>query len=218
MDDDAVAVVDESELAKAVHEEADARAGGTDHLGERLLGDGGDHGDGLAGLAEVGHEEEGSGQAFFAGVEELVDEIGLGTHAAVKEEVHEEVGERMLLMEDANHGVAVDHESGAGGDGGGGGQAQTTGGGYGVLAHEVAHGEERDGGLFADPGEDGEFGATGLKIEDGVGLATLRKKCGPRLKMNKFAANPLGSEKGLPREVWIACADYWNCASSSRAF
>ena len=91
MDMDATVVVDESELAKAVHEEADARAGGADHLGERLLGDGRDGGDGFAGLAELGHEEECSGEAFLAGVEELVDEIGLGAHAAVKEEVHEEV-------------------------------------------------------------------------------------------------------------------------------
>ena len=93
VDADAAVVLDEAELAKAVHEEADAGAGGADHFGEGFLGDGGDEGFGFAGLAEFGHEEEGAGEAFFAGVEELVDEVGLGLHAAGEEEVEEEVGE-----------------------------------------------------------------------------------------------------------------------------
>ena len=123
----------------------------------------------------------------------------------------------MLLLEGTNHRVAVDHESGAGGDGPGSGQAQTSGAGKGILAHEIADREKRDGGLFPDPGDYGELGAAGLKIEDAVSFSTLGKECSTRLSMNEFAANPLGSEKSLPRKVWIACADCWNCALSSRA-
>ena len=106
MDPDAAVVFDEAELAEAVHEEADAGAGGADHLGQGLLGDLGDQGLRFAGLAELGHQQQDAGQALFAGVEELIDKIGLGAHAAGQQERQEEIGEGMLLVHDADHLVA----------------------------------------------------------------------------------------------------------------
>ena len=173
VDADAAVVVDEAQFAEAVHEEADAGAGGADHFGEGFLGDSGDEGLLDAWLTEVGHEEEDSGEAFFAGVEELIDEISLGSHAAGEEEGEEEVGEGVLLVHDSDHFVAVDAEGGAGGDGGGGGKAETSGGGEALFSDEVAGVEEGDGGFFAAFGDDGEFGAAFLKVEDAVGGGIL---------------------------------------------
>ena len=69
VDTNASVVVDESKLAKAVHKEADAGARGADHLGKGFLGDGGDEGLGLAGLAKVGHQQKRACEALFAGIE-----------------------------------------------------------------------------------------------------------------------------------------------------
>ena len=42
-------------------------------------------------LAELRHQEEKSRQTLLAGVEELVDKVGLGAHAALKQELQEEI-------------------------------------------------------------------------------------------------------------------------------
>ncbi len=187
VDADAAVVLDEAELAKAVHEEADAGAGGADHFGEGFLGDGGDEGFGLAGFAEFGHEEEGAGEAFFAGVEELVDEVGLGLHAAGEQEAEEGVGEGGVVVEGLDHLIAIDLHGGAGGDGGGGGHAQAAGAGDGFLADEIAGDQQGDGGFFAGLGDDGELGAAGGEIEDAVGLGTLGEEDAGGLQVDEFA-------------------------------
>src|SRR5271169_5204541 len=71
----AAIVFDEAELAEFVHEEIDAGAGGADHFCERFLGDFGE--DALRPVfgAVACEEQERAGEAFFAGVEELVNEI-----------------------------------------------------------------------------------------------------------------------------------------------
>ena len=65
-------VFDEAVLAKQVHEVADAGAGGADHLGKRLLRDPGNERFDFAGLAKFRHQQQDAGEAFLAGVEELV--------------------------------------------------------------------------------------------------------------------------------------------------
>ena len=176
VDADAAVVFDHAELAEAVHEEADAGAGGADHFSESGLGDGRDEGFGFTGDAEFGHEEEDSGEAFFAGIEELIDEIGLGAHAAGEQEPHEEVRECMILVHGADHVAALDSVRGAGGDGGCGGDAAAADAGQGFLSDEVAVGKQGDGGFFTAGGDDGEFGAAFLKIEDRVSWTSLRKE------------------------------------------
>jgi len=84
---DAAVIANETELAKAVHEEADTGPGGTDHIRQCFLGDGRNEGLRLAGTAEFGHQQENPRQAFFTGIEELIDKIGLGSHAAGQQEL-----------------------------------------------------------------------------------------------------------------------------------
>lgn len=63
---DSAVVFNEAEFTKAIHEEADAGAGGADHFREGLLGNVGNQTVGFAGRTEFGHEEENSCEAFFA--------------------------------------------------------------------------------------------------------------------------------------------------------
>ena len=130
----------------------------------------------LAGLAELGHEQEDAGEAFFAVVEELVYEVGLGAHAAAEQEREEEVGEAALGVQGADHLVALDAECGAGGDGGGGGHAQAGNSGDGLFAEEVARVEQGDGRLFAAIGDHGEAGAAALQVEATGGLGSLAEE------------------------------------------
>jgi hypothetical protein len=195
VDPDAAVVFDKAVLAKAIHEEADAGAGGADHLGEGLLGDLGNERFGFAWLAELRHQQQDAGKALLAGVEELVDEIGLGPHSAGEQELEEEVGEAMLLVHDADHLVAPDPERGAGGDGGGGGQAQAGDAGDRLFSNEVAGDEQGDGGLLAAFGDDGEFGATGLQVEDAIGRVSLREE-----GLFGLQADELSSQSGVGQE------------------
>lgn len=176
VDANAAFVFDVTHSAKPVHEKADARTGRADHLGQRFLGDGRDEGLGLTGLAVVGHEKKYAGEAAFAGVEELIDEIGLNTNAAGEHELEEEIGERSLLMQDLKHVVAVDAHHDASGDGGCCSHAESSKACDGFFADEVSRGKEGHCGFFAGLGDDGKFSAAGVKIEDGVGAAALRKE------------------------------------------
>jgi len=102
--------LNEAELAKAIHKEVDPGSCGADHLRQGLLRDLGNQGFGLAGLAKFRHQKQNPGQTFFAGVEELIDKIGLNAHAARQQKLHEEVQEGMLFMHDANHLVSSNLE------------------------------------------------------------------------------------------------------------
>src|ERR1017187_10071717 len=88
---DAPVVYDETELAKSIHEEADAGAGGADHLRQSLLRDLGNVLFRLARLAEFRHQQQDPRQTFFARVEKLIDQVGLNAHAALQQELQKEV-------------------------------------------------------------------------------------------------------------------------------
>jgi len=66
---DATVVFDKPQLAKAIHEKADAGAGGADHLRQRFLRDLRNQWFRLPRLPEFGHEQKDSCQALLAGVE-----------------------------------------------------------------------------------------------------------------------------------------------------
>jgi len=85
VDPDAAVVFDKTELAKAIHEEADSGPGGADHLCESFLRDGRDKGFRLPRLAIFGHQQKNSRQTPLAGVEKLIDQIGLGSHTPGQE-------------------------------------------------------------------------------------------------------------------------------------
>src|ERR1700723_1737463 len=113
-----VAVFDKAELAKAVHEEADPGPRCPDHLRQGLLRDLWNQ---RVCLAESCHQEENTCQTFFTRVKELIDKIGLGSHAPVEQELQKQVGELMLLMHYADHLFSPNLERSTVVDRGGGG-------------------------------------------------------------------------------------------------
>ena len=74
-DFDFAVVFDEAEFSEFVHEKVYARTSGADHFGEGLLGDSRKSAVCLLLLAVASKQEKRSGEAFFAGVEELIDQI-----------------------------------------------------------------------------------------------------------------------------------------------
>jgi hypothetical protein len=53
--------------------------------------------------AKLGHQEENPRQTLFAGVEKLIDKIGLGSHAPDQQEFQVHLREGMLLVHQADH-------------------------------------------------------------------------------------------------------------------
>ena len=176
MNPNAPVVFDKAVLTKTIHKETDAGPGGPDHFRQGFLSDVRNQRLRLAGLAELRHQQQDAGEAFLAGVEELVDQIGLGPHSASEQELDEEVGKAMLLVHDADHLVASNPERGACSDGSGGGQAQAGDAGNRLFSNEFAGGDQGDGGLLAALGEDGELGTACLQVEDAIGWVSLREE------------------------------------------
>jgi hypothetical protein len=54
-------------------------------------------------LTKFGQQQENPRQALFAGVEKLIDKIGLGSHAPGQQEFQVHFGEGMLLVHHADH-------------------------------------------------------------------------------------------------------------------
>ena len=88
---DAPVVFDKTEFAKAVHKETDAGASSADHLRQGLLRDLGNVLFRLARLPEFRHQEQNPRQTLFTGVEKVIDEVGLNAHAALQQELQEEI-------------------------------------------------------------------------------------------------------------------------------
>ena len=87
MNTDATVVFNKAELAKAIHEEADAGPGGSNHFCQRFLRDLWDQRFRFSRLAKFRQQQENSRQSLFAGVEKLIDKIGLGSHAPDQQEL-----------------------------------------------------------------------------------------------------------------------------------
>jgi hypothetical protein len=77
MDLDATVVFDKAELAKAIHEEADAGPSGADHLCQTLFRDLWNQPFKLGRFARLCHQQEYPRQTPFTGVKELIEKIGL---------------------------------------------------------------------------------------------------------------------------------------------
>ena len=180
---DTAVVIDKTELAKAVHEEADTRPGGADHLRECFLRDGRNEGFRFSWLAEFRHQQEDSRQTLFAGVEKLIDEVSLGSHAAGQEEFQKYVGEGVLLVHHLDHLLPSNPERSARVDRGGRGQAQSGHRRDGFLSDEIAAGENRDRCLFAFVRNYSKFCPAALEIKDRVCRISLDKEVLSRLQI-----------------------------------
>ena len=119
-------------------------------------------------LAEIRQEKQRAGQALFARVEELVDEVLLDPAVAGQQMGGEQLAEGRLVMQDADHlglrhphHFALDH-------GPGGRQAQRLAD-QAALAEELARPEQRDHRFLALLGRDDDLDPALLDVEDGVG-------------------------------------------------
>ena len=85
-------VFDEAELPELVHEKTHTWPGRPDHLRKRLLAD--LRGDllRLSFLAEICQQEKDAGQALFAGIEQVVDEVSLDPAVAGQQVRREHLG------------------------------------------------------------------------------------------------------------------------------
>jgi len=147
MDLDAAVVFDEAELTKAIHEEADAGPGGADHLRQSLLCDPRNEALRFTGLTKFGHQQENPRQTLFAGVEKLIDKIGLGSHTSGQQEFQEPFGEGVLLVHYADHLLPFYAEHYTNGSGSCSVRMQPTYARQRLLSNEIPGGEQRDGGL-----------------------------------------------------------------------
>jgi len=78
----AAVVCNKAELAKAVHEKADAGPGCADHLRQGFLRDLRNQCFWFTWLAKLRQQQKNPRQTLFAGVEQMIDKVGLGSHAA----------------------------------------------------------------------------------------------------------------------------------------
>ena len=168
MDPDAAVVFDKAELAESIHEEADAGPSGADHLCQSFLRDRWNQAFRFTRLAEFGQQHKNSRQTSFAGIEKLIDEISLGSHAPDQQEFQVHFREGVLLVHQADHFLPLYPERCTGVNGAGSGHVQPTHARQRLLSNEFPGREKRDRGLFPVMRNDGEFCAARLKIEDGV--------------------------------------------------
>ena len=68
----AAGVIDKTELPELIHEMADPRPGGADHLGQVFLIDSGKDRFGFGFLAKMRQQQENAGQALLTGAEKLM--------------------------------------------------------------------------------------------------------------------------------------------------
>ena len=122
---DATVVFDEAQLAKAIHEETDPGACRPDHIRERFLRYRRNQRLLFARLAKLRHQQEDSGETLLAGVEELIDEVGLNAHAAGQQVCNEDISKSVLLMHHADHLTPFNLERGTVGNRRCGRQTQT---------------------------------------------------------------------------------------------
>ncbi|HXO87196.1 MAG TPA: hypothetical protein VN885_01015, partial [Candidatus Acidoferrales bacterium] len=97
-------VLDETEPPEFIHEEADPRPSGSHHFGKRFLADLGKDGFGLAGLPVLREKKKRAGEAFFAGIEKLIHQIGFETNVARQNMRDESLRKSLLLAKHPHHG------------------------------------------------------------------------------------------------------------------
>jgi hypothetical protein len=131
---------------------------------------------GSPGLPYSAINKKNSRQALFAGVEKLINKVGLDSHAAGQKKRHEEVGDGMLLVHHTQHLISLNLERCTSGDGSGSGHMHRADACQRLLSNEVAGPEKRYCCFFAVLRNDREFCATLLKIENAVCGNPLRKK------------------------------------------
>ena len=163
VDVDFSVVFDETQLSKFVHEEIDAGPRGADHLRQRLLRNLGEHPLRLVGCAVASEQEQSTGQPFFAGVEELIDQVLLNPNVSREHIGDKAVGELMFRVKHANHLDSFDTQHGGGSDGGRSRHADGLAS-EASFSKKIAWAKDCNNGLFASFIDDSELYATFLNV------------------------------------------------------
>ena len=165
-------VIDESQLAKSVHEKTHARPRGADHLRQRFLADFRQDRFWHAFFAEIRQKEKGSSKPLLAGVEQLIDKVGLDTTVAGQQMGDKQFGEGRLRVNYAdNFGLrhSCDRTFSERGD-----RRQTQDlSGQTSFPEEIAGSKNRDYGFLTLLRENGDLGFSRLHIENGIGGSAL---------------------------------------------
>ena len=152
--------------------------------------------DGVSILAVLAAELAPPGQPFFAGVEELVDQILLNPNISNEHVSDEAVGKLMFGVEHPYHLVFLYAQHGGGDDGSRSRDADRLAS-EASFSKKIARCEDRDNCLFAAFIDDSELHAAFLNIEDSVCWVTLTGDgffCG---KLADRSSDAGGVEKGL---------------------
>jgi len=200
---------DIAELFEATQEEADAGPGGAHHLSKRLVRDFRNEGIRFAGLAKVRHQEQRPRQPPFAGVEELIHQIRLGSYAPDEDELHEEIRELMIVMQGAEHARALDLENNADCNCCSGSGAKAALFSHGLFTKEVPGCKQGDSGFFSTLGDYGELCVATLQIEDGIYYAALGEDTLPCLVLENTAPWAFSGEE-------IGCVECPSCVAVHR--
>ena len=172
MDPQFAVVLDKTKFPEFVHEEAHARAGRPDHLRKRLLADLGRDQLWAAFLSEVRHQKEKARQAFFARVEQLIDQVLFDPAVAREQVMHESLCEQRLVVQDADHGGLPDPHDCAVRDRHRRRQAQRLPD-QASLSEKVPRSEKGDDGFFALLGRHEDLDLAVPDVKDRIGGSPL---------------------------------------------
>ncbi len=168
-------VLDEAQLAEAIHEEAHAGAGCAYHFRQCLLAYLGNHRFRRAFLAELREQQQRPSQAFFAGIEKLVHQVFLDASVASEQIRYENLRKQLFFVEHARHLFSFNLEQGCRGNSRCGGHALRLNSSNAFLSQEVPNPEQGDGCFLATLRENGELDPAFLNIKHGVRRISLGK-------------------------------------------
>jgi hypothetical protein len=167
-------VVNVAKIAKPIEEEADTGSGGPYHICQSLLTYLGDNRNGLRFLAEVSHHHQQPGEALFAGIEQMIDQISLHADVAGEQMLLEMLGELLLTLEQAQHGRLFDANDRAGLKCARRGNAiRLTR--QGSFTEKAGLWKVGDYGFLAAHRYDGEIDLATLDVEDCIGQVALQE-------------------------------------------
>jgi hypothetical protein len=97
-------VFDKTQFAKFVHEKAYARSGRADHLRQRFLTELSHDRLRPAFLAEICQQKEKPGEALFARIEQLIDQVLFNSTVPIQQIRHEQFRKFRLIVNGSDHG------------------------------------------------------------------------------------------------------------------
>src|ERR1700730_6818149 len=105
VDLDVPVISDEAKLTELVHEVADARSGGADHVRQCLLADIRSDRLWCTFLAKMRQQQEHAGDPPLARIEKLVDQVFFNPAVPGQKIGHEQLGKRRLIVKHGLHGL-----------------------------------------------------------------------------------------------------------------